>query len=217
MENLNTGDILLFESNSKGLFGLLSSLIKLGTSSNYTHVGMVLSNPTFINEDLKGLYLWESVYDGKPDPQDGKIKLGVKLTPLEQVFNEYKNGHIYLRKIKFNCSNSKLKNFKDFVNNISRRNVFNKEKLLEIHNVVYDKPYDIVPLDWLEALFNYDSNPQKISRFWCSALLGYIYTKLGILKKNTDWSKMKPCDFSEDLENLNYTGFCKLDSQIKIL
>ena len=62
-----------------------------------------------------------------------------------------------------------------------------------IHDTVYNKPYDIVPKDWVEALFQVDDKPQKIDRFWCSALIGYIYTKCGILQSNTDWSIMRPC------------------------
>ena len=81
----------------------------------------------------------------------------------------------------------------------------------EIHDIVYDKPYDIVPKDWIEALFRKDDKPQKTDRFWCSALVGFIYTKVGILDKSTDWSVMRPSDFSVDLENLNFTEKCYLE------
>ena len=71
-----------------------------------------------------------------------------------------------------------------------------------------------MPKDWIEALFNYDDTPQKTDRFWCSALVGYIYTKLGILKSDTDWSVLSPCDFSLDGEKLNYTGISKLSENM---
>jgi hypothetical protein len=76
----------------------------------------------------------------------------------------------------------------------------------DIHKVVYDKPYDIVPKDWVEAFFKTDDNPQKTDRFWCSALVGYIYTQAGILKKETDWSILVPNDFSLDGESLMFNG-----------
>ena len=60
--------------------------------------------------------------------------------------------------------------------------------------------------DW--ALFRKDGEPQKTDRFWCSALIGYIYTKCGILKADTDWSILRPSDFSLDGELLNFNeGF----------
>ena len=45
-----------------------------------------------------------------------------------------------------------------------------------------------------------------------SALVGYIYTQVGILDKSTDWSVMRPSDFSVEKENLNYTGRFLLDN-----
>ena len=50
----------------------LSSLVKWGTHSNYTHVAMVLKDPTFLHPHLKGAYVWESSWEGLPDPQDGE-------------------------------------------------------------------------------------------------------------------------------------------------
>ena len=40
-----------------------------------------------------------------------------------------------------------------------------------------------------------DAKPQKTDRFWCSALVGYIYTKCGLLDEKTDWSILRPSDF----------------------
>jgi len=185
MDNLKTGDLLLFNNHSENWFGYFTSLIKWGTHSNYTHVGMVLKDPTFIDISLKGLYLWESTYNGKKDPQDNKVKLGVQITPLHEVLN-LENRDVYVRKIC--CS----------------ENTFNDKILKFIHNKVYCKPYDIVPKDWIEALFKIDSEPRKTDRFWCSALVGYIYTITGILKYDTDWSILTPSDFSLDGENLNF-------------
>ena len=66
-------------------------------------------------------------------------------------------------------------------------------------------------IDWMEAAFRFDSHPNKTDRFWCSALIGYIYTKLGILKEDTDWSILRPSDFSLDGECLNFINGYKLD------
>ena len=178
MNELKTGDIILFDYEGHSI---ISSLLKRFTKSNFTHVGMILKDPKFIHPSLKGLYVWESGKEDNPDPQDNKKKIGVQITPFIEIYDKYKNtgSKIYIRKIKDN-------------------NIFTDENLKKIHGIVYDKPYDIVPLDWIEGYLQKDLNPQKTNRFWCSALIGYIYTQLGILNPDTDWSILRPCDFSQD-------------------
>ena len=170
--DLKTGDILLFDFNEKGLLGIFNNLIKRFTKSKFSHVAVVLKDPYFIHPSLKGLYIWESSWEGKPDPQDDKIKLGVQITPFYEIYNNCveTNSSIVLRR--GNCS----------------ENRFNNANLKNIHNIVYDKPYDIVPKDWIDAIKRQDTDPQKTDRFWCSALVGYIYTKCNVLSNNTDWS-----------------------------
>ena len=154
---------------------------------------MVLKDPTFINKDFKGLYIWESSWEGHPDPQDDKIKLGVQITPLEEILHAYQGkGHVFIRKLA--CG----------------KETFNSTIMQDIHSVVYDKPYDIVPKDWIEAFFKKDDHPQKTDRFWCSALVGYIYTRVGVLTPETDWSMLTPNDFSLSGENLSYKGIDRL-------
>ena len=148
--NLKTGDILLFDFKGGGIFGIFTGLIKYFTKSNFSHVAMVLKDPDFIHPSLKGYYIWESSWEeGKKDPQDGKVKLGVQITPFNEIYDYYKenNSEIYVRRV--NCD----------------KKLFNKEKLKEIHSVVYDKPYDILPKDWIEALHRKDSSPQKLVDF----------------------------------------------------
>lgn len=82
---------------------------------------------------------------------------------------------------------------------------FTPEKLSKIHKVVYDKPYDIIPSDWIYALKRKDPELQKTSRFWCSTLIAYIYTEVGILNFTTDWTMVRPNDFSLADEHLEYT------------
>jgi len=194
MENLKTGDLILFCGHNSGPLTCFSWMIKCCTHSNYSHVAMVIKDPSFVDPPLKGLYVWESGWEGHPDPQDGQVKLGVQITPLDEVLADFGNSIIISRQIE--CSNS----------------IFTDEKLREVHNVVYNKPYDIVPRDWVEALLRKDSHPQKTDRFWCSALVGYIYTKCGVLDPTTDWSILRPSDFSLDGEELNLINNCMLSN-----
>ena len=95
--------------------------------------------------------------------------------------------------------------------------VLTPEKLEKVHSVVYGKPYDIVIKDWIQALTKHDTDPQKTSRFWCSALIGYIYTKCGILKEDTDWTILRPSDFALSSEHLNFiNGSYLANVEIKI-
>ena len=148
--DLDTGDLLLFAGTNSGLLGLMDKAITYFTKSPYTHVGVVLKDPTFIHSSLKGLYLWESGWEnGNPDPQDGKVKIGVQLTPLEEVIKNNK-GKYFIRKL------------------ICEDDIFNKtftnDNLEKIHKEVYDKPYDFNPLDWIGALFRLDLSPKKTNR-----------------------------------------------------
>ena len=202
MNNLKTGDLLLCNHTKKNnCMSIFTTLIKAFTQSSYSHVAMVLKDPSFIHPTLKGLYVWESSWEGAADPQDGKIKLGVQITPLLEFIKSYKNtGHIIIRKV--NCSSD----------------LFSDTNLSKVHNVVYDKPYDIVPIDWIEAITKTDSDPKKTNRFWCSALIGYIYTKCGLLNPKTDWSILSPADFALSTENLNFVDDCSLsDTEQKLV
>ena len=195
-ETLETGDILLFTSESTGIMGIFSSLIKWATHSNYTHVAMVLKDPDFVTPPLKGLYVWQSGWEGRPDPQDNKLKLGVQITPLQQILDDYKDGHVFYRK-----PNS--------------YEAFTNENLKKIHKTVYEKPYDIILSDWIKAFIQKDDTPQKTDRFWCSALVAYIYTICGILDEKTDWAIVRPCDFGLSSEHLIFRNNYFLENSEK--
>jgi hypothetical protein len=196
MEALDTGDLLLFNSQKRHIW---DSFIYWGTHSNYSHTGIVLKNPTFIHPSLRGTYVWHSSWTGIPDPQDDRLKLGVQITPIDQLLDSYRGGgHCFYRKL--HCKNN-----------------FKKETLQQIHEIVYDKPYDIYPKDWIDAFFKKDANPQKTDRFWCSALIGYIYTRCGILQGDTDWSILSPGDFSLAGENLRFCeGMSLSDTETRL-
>ena len=199
MNDLKTGDLILFTGHTHGWLKYFSSMIEYSTHSNYSHIGMIIKDPSFISPSLKGTYVWESGWEGEKDPQDGKIKLGVQITPLKEILENFSESKIIIRKV--NCPPL----------------TFTDEILNEIHNTVYDKPYDIIPKDWVEALFRKDGEPQKTDRFWCSALVGYIYTKCGILKEDTDWSILRPSDFSLDGQLLNLNdGFSLSKTETRI-
>ena len=200
LSQLETGDILLFSAQwSWNPISWFAQAIEYFTKSPYSHIGIILRDPVYIDSDLRGLYLWESTFNGTPDPQDGIIKLGVQITPMKEIMKE-NHQQIWWRKI--NCPNNKL-------------TVFN---LMKVHDVVYDKPYDIMPKDWIEAYFRQDRDPQKLQRMFCSALTSYIYTKCKILISDTDWSIVRPSDFApeNDGKYIHFQDDCVLGEMKQI-
>ena len=183
MSTLKTGDILLFAptmGERRGLWRLLDLVdwcISTATASPYTHAALVLKDPTFIHPSLRGLFIWESGYEGTPDPQDGRVKLGVQITPLHQCAESF-GGQIFVRRL------------------VRGGDKFTEAALRRAHIAVYNKPYDLVPEDWVEALFGKDSQPQKTDRFWCSALVAYILVEVGLVDATVDWSVISPANLS---------------------
>lgn len=212
-DTLKTGDLILFDSRASYPLRIFDWLVKFFTNSNYNHIAMVLKDPYFLDEvnegtskDMfKGLFVWESSWEGEPDPQDGKVKLGVQVTDLEQVLKS-NGGTAYIRRLNISAKN--------------HSEIFSDENLIKIHKIIYDKPYDINPIDWISALFRVNFTPKKENTFWCSALIGIIYNKLGIIKENIDWTIMRPSDFSLEDKSKHIIfndDFSLSDFQIQIL
>lgn len=177
LKNCQTGDILLY--NSKTIMG---RIIEYATGSLYSHVSMILRDPTYIDPKLKGLYIIESGEEDIPDSWTGKKVTGVQIIPLEHAIDYYKNsliGGIYYRKMSTDRN-------AEFVN-----------KLKTIIQKTEGVKYDLCVYDWFRALFDIEiGNRQLTNKFWCSALLTYIYVELGLLDKTLEWSMISPRQFS---------------------
>jgi hypothetical protein len=181
MNSLNTGDLILCDDLEYKDWGLFSWFVKFMTRSDFSHVAMIVKDPDFTNPPMKGTYVWMSGISNVPDPEDNKKKFGVQFVPFDEYVRTY-GGKLYIRKL--HC----WKHYE----------LFTKENLKKIHDVVYDKPYDDVITDWIEAYCKKDPHPQKTSRFVCSAFIGYVYTKLTLLPEDTDWSIICPNYFSSE-------------------
>jgi hypothetical protein len=199
---VKTGDLLLCDDLAYGSWGLFSWLIKFVTKSDFSHVGMIVKDPDFTETPLKGTFVWTSGISNVPDPEDKTKKFGVQFIPFDHFIQTY-GGKIFLRKIEFEHAEEYY-------------SIFDTNKLKQIHQVVYDKPYDVVITDWIEALCKKDPNPQKTSRFFCSALIGYIYTKLNLLDNNTDWSIISPSFFSSENKSFSMHHKSSLTKETQI-
>tara|TARA_B100001248_G_C27369852_1_gene451086 strand:- start:195 stop:818 length:624 start_codon:yes stop_codon:yes gene_type:complete len=189
--DLRTGDLLLF--SQKG--SCLSTLIKKCTKSKFSHVAIILKNPTNISPELKGYYILESSIEIKRDAVDNKKKFGVRIRKLKDAIANY-NGSIYWRKL--NC----LRDDKFYLN----------IKMLyeDVRNILYD----INPVDWFKAAFAIDiGDVHKKKTFWCSALVAYLYVKLGFLPECIPWTIITPNEFSSTGDLNDRYIKCNLESE----
>ena len=115
--SLKTGDLLLCDNLEQKGLGLFGWLIKYGSQSDFSHIGMVVVNPdfTYVDKPLKGVYVWQSGTAQIPDAEDGKRKIGVQLTPIVDFITTYK-GKIYLRRLRVHTAEDSIENNTTMVN-----------------------------------------------------------------------------------------------------
>jgi hypothetical protein len=196
---LDTGDLILLSTRR-----WYSDVIEFGDNCIYSHCGIVLRDPTYIDPSLNGLYFLESGIEPFPDATDHKYHFGVQIVPLIKVIDEYvieKEGTIYHRKL--NCVRDK-----EF-----------ERKLSKAYHVAQNKPYNFNPLDWIEALLGIHLFDKQItSRFWCSALVAYIYVQLGLIENKIDWTLVTPKDWtSTSNSQIIFLDGSYLEKEIQIL
>ena len=195
LSTMRTGDIILF--NTFG--GFFPDIVEYGTLSKYSHVAMVITEPFFDNiyhfsgdknsnnndgnndndnndnnnPKLPLVLMIQSGYEATAtDVEDGKHKFGVQITHLDKEYIENYNGNLYWRPL---LDSQSLNSFFDNEENQKMMN----DALKETHHIIHNKPYDIHPLDFLKAGFDIETgNNQFTDRFFCSALVAYLYYKM---------------------------------------
>jgi len=174
---MNTGDIVMYRaSTAKSSWWLVDKFISTFTQSPWVHVGIVLKDPKWLG--IKGTYLWESAWTGIPDSVDDKKKFGVQIVPLAERMIP---GSTFYRKY----SGPR----------------FSADNLRRVYDEIHDKPYDINPVDWVQAFIGYDHCPQREQSFWCSAMVACVLTKLNSLPEDTDWTTTIPSFFAGNIDH----------------
>lgn len=186
VDSLETGDILLYDTR-----WWYSRLIQYFSNGPYSHISIILKNPTWLDEKLTDTYyILESGGEKFKDAETGKKICGVQIVPLDKIIDEYKNqgyGKLYYRKLKCSIDMQEL-----------------QKRIKDAYFKVQVKPYDFDVFDWLEAYKEVDKNIndktltkkyQRINKFWCSALVSYIYVECELLDKNIPWTVVSPNDF----------------------
>jgi hypothetical protein len=208
-----TGDILLYNTTKYWY----SRLIERFTSSDYSHVSIVLHRPTWLDPSLceEEYYVLESGSERFPDAVSGEIKFGVQVCPLSKVWAEYASqgyGHLYVRRIRFLHPNG-------------------PGALMDGIKAAYAKvnecPYDLNPCDWIKCYFDEtqtlpqieasSQRDQKTTSFWCSALVSFVLVVAGFLDKAVPWTVVTPYDFSAFCkpQRLAFQG-CAYDAEVRL-
>ena len=204
----STGDLLLFShkdnctSCCNCLFTCFTDIIKCCTNSKYSHAAMIIEkeHARFLNPklDQEEYYVLQSSYESFPDAENNELKLGVEIVSLNELFSSYE-GEIFWREIIFD-----------------RNNVF-LGRLMDAHSVVHNRPYDINPYDWFRAAFGIHLGPRhRLDTFWCSALVSYVYTRIGILNEDLDWTLVSPVMLSSKSNDLKFKN-CIIHDEVRIL
>ena len=213
--HFETGDLLLYNTTKYWY----SRAIEWFTSSDYSHVSMVLRRPTWLDPSLceEEYYVLESGSECFPDAVSGELKFGVQVCPLSKVWAEYASqgyGHLYVRRIRFLCPNPN-----------------GDSALIDGIKTAYAKvkacPYDLNPCDWIKCYFdehktlqqidNTAQRDQKTTSFWCSALISFVLVVAGFLDKSVPWTVITPYDFSAFCapQRLAFNG-CAFDAEVKL-
>ena len=184
-------DILLFQSNFKGLFGWWAWIVSIVTRSPWTHVALVLKDPTFIDPSYKGLYVLES------GSEDWENHWGVMVNPLDKVLKTHEHKKVVTRKLYYNVLIDQLE---------------------VIYNTIRFKKYDTNVTELLgnELQSSLLANPQESDKFVCSSLVAYVYTALGLLKNDTKWFYYQPKHFSKAFKLQLVKGHLGEERDVKI-
>jgi len=213
--HFDTGDLLLYNTTKYWY----SRAIEWFTSSNYSHVSMVLRRPTWLDPSLceEEYYVLESGSECFPDAVSGDFKFGVQVCPLSKVWAEYASqgyGHLYVRRMRY----------------LDAATV-GQDALIDGIKTAYAKvkacPYDLNPCDWIKCYFdehktleqidNTAQRDQKTTSFWCSALMSFVLVVAGFLDKSVPWTVITPYDFSAFCkpQRLAFQG-CTFDADVKL-
>lgn len=178
IDKLETGDVLLFSGQKYWI----SYFIELFTKSELSHVGMILKDPTYIDPSLKGYYMLESGEEMFPDAVEHRIEFGVQIVNLRKVIKSYL-GKIYVRKLRIKDS--------------EREKI--EPQLKDIWMKIKDLPYDTNPWNLIRLVFGIECGDMKRQdKFFCSALLTFIYDRLNLLNYDINWDSIIPENYNDN-------------------
>jgi len=212
LASLDDFDVLLF----RGTDYWFSYVVEWFTWSDFSHVGLLLQGAPKLNPELTGPLMLEAGYETWPDAVEHKIKWGVQITDIKRVIEAYP-GHVYYRRLLIDpeqtfydlgalpissdnfCRRISEELLDRRISDPGSRELL-KDKLAAIYDEIDEMPYDYSVVDLLRAEFGIDiGDCQRTDAFFCSALVAYVYVKLGLLSPDLHWDLIRPKDFSDNV------------------
>lgn len=182
VDQMETGDLLLFH----GAGYWFSYVVEWATWSEFSHIGMILKDPTWIREDLKGIYMLESGTEKFPDAVEHKIHYGVQVVSIEKLM-EFYCGRVYFKKL---VRPNKIES-------IGVAESFDSV-IQYVWNKIEDIPYDDNLWDLMRTEFGIKwGDMHRTNKFFCSALVTFLYDRFGLFQTELDWDMILPEDYND--------------------
>jgi len=178
-----TLDVLLFH----GTDVWPSRIIEWLLGSTYSHIALVLHNPSFLQVegdsegDSEGVYMLESGEESRPCVVGGEFAWGVQVQPLARVARTYP-GTVSVRRLVWTDG---------------RPPADLETRLADAWAQTKHAPYDTSVLDFLRVKTGCPLEGTRQTRaFVCSVYAAYILCKAGVLPSSVDWNTLSPSAFA---------------------
>lgn len=183
LDQMETGDLLLFH----GAGFWFSYVVEWATWSEFSHIGMILKDPTYIRSDLKGIYMLESGTEKFPDAVEHKIHYGVQVVSMEKLMENY-CGRVYFKKLE-----------RPAVKPVNEGVANSFDQVVQfVWNKIEDLPYDDNLWDLMRVEFGLNwGDMHRNNKFFCSALVTFLYERFGLFKKEVNWDLILPEDYND--------------------
>ena len=221
MNTLNTGDLILY---SKKEGGWLKSIFN--KSLTYEHCGVVLKDPTFINPNLRGLYVWQTKYV-ESSKQEEESDDENETETVNDNDNETETETV-------NDNDNETKNETgNATNNDETSSVTLEEpspfelEIVPLQQVLEHSEWDKIQYrtlttkkehftpELLAKLVSVSQNDvfpsginnkvlgtESVKVNYGASFVGYIYVQGDILNNETVWSSLRPQDLTSECENV---------------
>lgn len=175
--DLDTGDILLYSGT-----GAISTAIKIGTCSKWSHVGVIVRPRDF---DMVCVLQSTTLSKAKDIISNQPVE-GVQLNFLSESIEIYPGG-IAVRKLDVLRTDNILKAVRDF----------RKE--------VHGRPYEEKKIQLLKSAWDFfgGENEEDLSSLFCSELVAELYQRMGLLDEEKPSNEYTPKDFAGKLDLLH--------------
>ena len=194
--SLKTGDLVLFSSDE-----LVGRLIRFGTGSVWSHIGMVIHI-----EEWELVLLWESTtLQNIKEFDSGQKFVGVQLVALSQKIREF-TGRIAIRMLSRPLDKNQLETLASFRRKAAR--LVSLGSKWELIRAAVDGPWELLV----------GQNREDLSNLFCAEPIAEAYERIGLLVDGANErpsNEYTPGDFGSE-RRLALMGGYELGSEVEI-